>query len=134
MDTQILEDIADATNLPADEGYRLSPQQHRLWLLQQVEDGTTLRAQCVLLINGKLDTAILKAAVDTVVRRHSILRTCFRFAPELKMIEVGDDCVCWNADQDLSAEEPERQKIAAVCYALIGALLYAMGWIPGAID
>ena len=111
MDTQILEDIADATNLPADEGYRLSPQQHRLWLLQQVEDGTTLRAQCVLLINGKLDTAILKAAVDTVVRRHSILRTCFRFAPELKMIEVGDDCVCWNADQDLSAEEPERQKI-----------------------
>src|SRR5215216_7651052 len=115
MDTQVLEHIADTTNLPAAEGYRLSPQQNRLWSLQQVEGGATFRAQCVLLIDGKLDTAILKAAVETVVRNHSILGTSFRFVPEakvpLQVIEGGDDRVCWNADQDLSAEEPGQQKI-----------------------
>lgn len=115
MDTQILEYIADTINLPASEGYPLSPQQNRLWSLQQLEDGATFRAQCVFLINGKLDTAILKAAVETVVRRHSILRTSYRFVPEagvpLQILESSDNCVCWNADRDLSAEEPGRQKI-----------------------
>ena len=60
MDTQVLEHIADTSSLPGGEGYRLSPQQNRLWSLQQVGNGATFRAQCVLLIEGQLDAAILR--------------------------------------------------------------------------
>jgi hypothetical protein len=43
------------------EGFRLSPQQKRLWLLQQ--DSLAYRAQCAIQIKGKLNAEILKEAL-----------------------------------------------------------------------
>jgi amino acid adenylation domain-containing protein/non-ribosomal peptide synthase protein (TIGR01720 family) len=59
------------------EGYRLSPQQAHLWLLQQ--DGRSLpyEAYCAVLIEGQLRAALLQTALAQVIQRHEILRTTF---------------------------------------------------------
>src|SRR6266849_5179029 len=57
-------------------GYRLSPQQRRLWALQR--RGTAYCAQAALLIEGKLESAVLHRALHSTVARHEILRTSFR--------------------------------------------------------
>src|SRR5688500_2974686 len=64
------------------EGYQLSPQQERLWLLQQ--DCSAFRAQCVVMLEGRLDATALDDALQTVVERHEILRTVFCGLPEMK--------------------------------------------------
>jgi hypothetical protein len=59
------------------QGYRLSPQQKHLWLLQQ--DGRLPdRISCVVKIEGVLETGFLKQALDHVVAQHEILRTTFQ--------------------------------------------------------
>src|ERR1043165_4411702 len=58
------------------EGYRLSPQQQRLWL-SLAEAPAAARTQCTLLINGPLDAPRLRQGLERLVARHEILRTCF---------------------------------------------------------
>lgn len=57
------------------QGFELSPQQKRLWLLQQ--DSQSYCAQCAILIEGNLKVEVLKAALQKVVNRNEILRTTF---------------------------------------------------------
>ena len=64
------------------EGYRLSPQQRRVWLLQG--NSSTLRAQCALRIEGRLRTDALKRALNSVINRHPILRTRLCRPPGIK--------------------------------------------------
>jgi amino acid adenylation domain-containing protein len=59
------------------QGYRLSSQQKRLWLLQQAVDSLAFRAQCAILIEGRLDVAVLTEALKRLIARHHILRTTF---------------------------------------------------------
>ena len=58
-------------------GFRLSPQQRRLWSLQQANEKMPRRAHVVVLIEGPLNTLALESAVREVVERHEILRTRF---------------------------------------------------------
>ena len=58
-------------------GFRLSPQQRRLWSLQQANQKMPRRAHVVVLIEGPLNTLALERAVREVVERHEILRTSF---------------------------------------------------------
>jgi NRPS condensation-like uncharacterized protein len=58
-------------------GFRLSPQQRRLWSLQQANQKMPRRAHLVVLIEGPLNTLALERAVREVVERHEILRTRF---------------------------------------------------------
>lgn len=60
------------------EGYRLSPQQRRLWLRRS---GAAYRAQCALLIEGDLEEQTLREALQAVVGRHQSLRTVFSQLP-----------------------------------------------------
>ncbi|RUR75333.1 non-ribosomal peptide synthetase [Chlorogloeopsis fritschii PCC 9212] len=57
------------------QGFQLSPQQKRLWLLQQ--NNSVYRACCAILITGNLQVNILKNALQKVVDRNEILRTKF---------------------------------------------------------
>ncbi|MGH2508730.1 MAG: condensation domain-containing protein, partial [Ktedonobacteraceae bacterium] len=66
----------------ASHGFRLSPQQQRLWILQQ--EGRTQYAQCALLIEGNLDKQRLNRALQVCVARHEILRTTFQQVPLLE--------------------------------------------------
>jgi len=72
------------------EGFRLSPQQQRLWLLQQenARSGARTnpyRAQCALLIEGDLKPEVLQAALQCLVNQQEILRTGFYRQPGIKI-------------------------------------------------
>jgi amino acid adenylation domain-containing protein len=60
------------------QGFRLSPQQRRLWWLQQAVDGAACRVQAVLRIEGGLDADRLWSAVRQVVAGTEVLRTRFQ--------------------------------------------------------
>ncbi|MEP0752181.1 amino acid adenylation domain-containing protein [Trichocoleus sp. Lan] len=71
-------------------GFRLSPQQNYLWLLQQ--DSAAYCAQCAILIEGNLKTRALKEAIQKIINRHEILRTSFHREPGIKIpIQVISD-------------------------------------------
>jgi amino acid adenylation domain-containing protein/thioester reductase-like protein len=63
-------------------GFRLSPQQKRVWHLQK--DSLVYRAQAVLSIEGNLKSDVLKLALEQVINRHEILRTSFIKPPGIK--------------------------------------------------
>ncbi|MBD2355222.1 amino acid adenylation domain-containing protein [Tolypothrix sp. FACHB-123] len=64
------------------EGFQLSPQQKRLWLLQQ--DSQIYVSQVAILLTGIVDIEVLQAATHKVVNRHEILRTSFHRRPGIK--------------------------------------------------
>lgn len=71
-------------------GYRLSPQQARLWTL--VQEGTAHPACCAVTIDGPLDAEAAREALDRIVQRHEILRTTFHRSPGVKTpIQVIND-------------------------------------------
>src|SRR5829696_5632446 len=57
------------------KGFRLSPQQRRLWQAQR--DGVYV-AQCAFLVDGELGESALDEAFRGAIHRHEILRTAFR--------------------------------------------------------
>jgi amino acid adenylation domain-containing protein len=74
------------------EGFRLSPQQKYLWLLQQEDPGQPYCTQCTVLIEGNLDTKILATALRNVFARHEILRTTFICLPGMSIpVQVISD-------------------------------------------
>ncbi len=74
------------------EGFRLSPQQKHLWLLQQEDSGQPYCTQCAVLIEGNLDPKILAAALRNVFARHEILRTTFVCLPGMSIpVQVISD-------------------------------------------
>ncbi len=73
------------------QGFQLSPEQHRLWMLQQ-RDGTFYYVECTLLIEGVLDPAILNAALRQLEDRYEILRTTIHFLSDTRTpIQVIED-------------------------------------------
>ena len=73
-------------------GFRLSPQQRRLWSLQQANQKMPRRAHLVVLIEGALNTFALERAVREVVERHEILRTRFHRLDGLELpVQIIDD-------------------------------------------
>jgi len=60
------------------EGFRLSPQQKHLWLLQRSTSIQNYRAHCAIVIQGSLDLKILELAIQKVVERNEILCTNFK--------------------------------------------------------
>jgi amino acid adenylation domain-containing protein len=87
-----------------ESGFRLSPQQRRLWTLR--EQGEAV-AQSVLLLDGLLEVLRLERALQGLVNRHEILRTTFHRLPGMKVpvqrvspagemrlrtLEVGGEC------------------------------------------
>ncbi|MBD2002952.1 MULTISPECIES: non-ribosomal peptide synthetase [Cyanophyceae] len=88
-------------------GFRLSPQQKRLWLLQQDS-----AAYCALLLEGNLKVDVLKTALEQVVNQHEILRTTFHRLPGMKIpvMVVADSSVPLWQEIDLSDQEPQQQE------------------------
>ncbi len=61
-------------------GYRLSPQQQRLWHLQDTHRGA-FWTRCAVKIAGRIDLDGLEKAICRVVDEHEILRTTFTVLP-----------------------------------------------------
>ena len=64
------------------EGFRLAPQQKRLWRLQK--DSQAYYAQCAILIEGDIESGALEEALKKVMRKHEILRTTLDWFPGLE--------------------------------------------------
>ncbi|HET9277763.1 MAG TPA: condensation domain-containing protein, partial [Flavitalea sp.] len=56
----------------------LSFSQERLWFIDQLEGSVQYHLPAVLRLKGKLNTAALDFAFQTIVNRHEVLRTVFR--------------------------------------------------------
>src|SRR5215217_5457743 len=68
------------------EGFRLSPQQRRLWKLQDATPGVRVfSSQLVLLLEGELRSDALRQALEKVCARHESLRMIFRRLPGVVM-------------------------------------------------
>jgi amino acid adenylation domain-containing protein len=65
------------------QGFRLSPQQKRLWLLRQ--GGQAYVAQCAIRLEGDIQADVLKQALASVVERQEILRTTFHRQPGMRI-------------------------------------------------
>ncbi len=74
------------------EGFELSPQQRRIWRLQQREEGS-FRAQAAFRLEGALDRDVLRRSLREVVARHEILRTTYRRLPgmDLPIQVIGEE-------------------------------------------
>jgi amino acid adenylation domain-containing protein/non-ribosomal peptide synthase protein (TIGR01720 family) len=96
-------------------GFRLSSQQKKLWLLQQ--ENSVYVAQNALLIEGKLNKKALQAALQKVVNRHEILRTSFRKLAGLKLpvMVVEDSCIFSWTEIDLSNCDSKEVTIELTC-------------------
>jgi amino acid adenylation domain-containing protein len=66
------------------QGYRLSPQQRRLWSLLQ-GDAAACGARCAIEIDGPLDVERLDRALSGVAARHESLRTRFDRLPGMPL-------------------------------------------------
>ncbi|MDF0552701.1 non-ribosomal peptide synthetase [Kamptonema sp. UHCC 0994] len=74
------------------EGFRISPQQKRLLLLQK--ESCAYRAQSAILLEGSLNIAVLKTALEKVVNLHEIFRTIFHKRPGIKIpLQVVTECI-----------------------------------------
>ncbi|MEH2243333.1 amino acid adenylation domain-containing protein [Nostoc sp.] len=60
------------------EGFRISPQQKHLWMLQPSKFSQPFRANVAILVEGNIKTEVLKIAVQDTISKHEILRTNFR--------------------------------------------------------
>ena len=95
------------------EGFRLSPQQRRLWSLCDRDGDATYRVLCAVSIAGPLDTATLKSSVEAVVARHEILRTTFQnlisSGVPVQVINDRHPAVKWELELNLNGV-PEREQ------------------------
>src|SRR5918994_2362216 len=84
------------------EGFRISPQQKRLWMLQQSASNEPYRATFAVKIAGHLNLKVLEAALGNLVSNYEILRTNFQclqgMALPLQIINdrSGPTIVCHN--------------------------------------
>ena len=94
------------------EGYRLSPQQEDLWQLQQSQSSNTYRVQCADTVQGEIDAAALRAAVQDSVERCEILRTRFRLLPGMSvpLQQVMDGGTTHYEEFDFSGLTPQRRQ------------------------
>ena len=95
------------------EGFRLSPQQKRLWVLQQAEGFRPRRASCAVTIRGALDAGKLERAIRTVIAGHEILRTSFPLLPGMSVpVQViGEDVTFSLRRHDLTAVPVDAQAL-----------------------
>ncbi len=93
------------------EGFRVSPQQSRLWLLQQSGGSAPFIAQCSVAIEGALSTTALQAAIYQVIARHEILRTTFCVLPSMTipLQAVSDFARVDFSELDFSSLPSDRQ-------------------------
>jgi amino acid adenylation domain-containing protein/non-ribosomal peptide synthase protein (TIGR01720 family)/FkbM family methyltransferase len=95
------------------EGFRLSPQQERLWTLQQAGGGDApYRALSVVIVEGPLRADVLGDALAAVVRRHEILRTGFQRLPgmSLPVQVIADEGEARFESQDLTGLDARAQE------------------------
>lgn len=88
----------------------LSLTQERLWVLDQIYDGSAMYNNIYAIrFKGKLDTAAMAASLTAISGRHDVLRTCFPSVDGEPWQRILPPEPIWLHQEDLSAlPEPER--------------------------
>ncbi|PSB01759.1 non-ribosomal peptide synthetase [Merismopedia glauca CCAP 1448/3] len=95
------------------EGFRLSPQQKHLWLLQNNEKFYC--AQIAVSINGNLDLDVLKTAIEKAIAKHDILRTKFICPRGVKVpLQIIEEQIAlnWNKIDLAGIDHTEIERLA----------------------
>ena len=102
----------------------LSSSQQRLWFLDQMEEArAAYNIPLALRLGGRLDLDALRAALDGIVARHEVLRTCFEAGSDgLPRQRVLPPCpapvtivdLCGRDDAEAAAAEQTRFEAARV--------------------
>src|SRR5262249_13001274 len=86
-----------------DQARPLSLAQERLWFLDQLETGKPFYiVPLALQLRGQLDIAALRTAINGIVRRHEVLRTCFPAVEGRPSQRIAPDLTIALPVQDLS--------------------------------
>ncbi|KUJ69435.1 non-ribosomal peptide synthetase [Streptomyces albus subsp. albus] len=89
---------------PAETEFPLSVAQQGIWFLEQLRPHNPAYViPAAARIRGRLDTAVLRAAVNEIVRRHEALRTTFRLRDGSPVQVVGRELVLEVPETDLRA-------------------------------
>ena len=67
------------------EGFRLLPQQERVWALQEQDGAGSYRTRGAIRLEGETDVTRVRRALERLAARHEILRTTFRRLPGMEM-------------------------------------------------
>lgn len=94
------------------EGFRLSPQQEHLWLLQKIDESEAYRSNSSILIQGHVEINNLELALQNVVNRHEILRTCFPCLAgmNLPVQVITNEKFIFEKQHNLSNLNPQQQE------------------------
>jgi amino acid adenylation domain-containing protein/FkbM family methyltransferase len=101
----------------AAQGFRLSPQQRRMWAERQRHGGGWQKTMVAVTVDGDIDTAALKSAVDDLVARYEILRTRL-LAPagsRQPLQVIGEPSVDWADGGEQGGEEVETAMARTWC-------------------
>jgi amino acid adenylation domain-containing protein len=84
--------------MPLDQasGYRLSPQQRRIWELQQ--DGSIYNTFSVVELRGRVESSRLQSSLAAIVERHQIFQSVFFRPPGLRVprqVVVPNPRISW---------------------------------------
>ena len=107
------------------EGFRLSPQQKRLWFLQQ--DSVAYRVQAAIRIEGNVKVEILKQTLEQVVNRHEALRTTFHRQPGIKIpiqVIAESGTISWNIVNLTGLNQKDQLEKIEQLFQEQGCLIY----------
>ncbi len=96
------------------EGFRLSPQQRRLWRRMCSDGGNAFRARMVVAIDGPFDRPRVSRALGELVEKFEVLRTEFRLLPGVSMpVQVIAEPVGPTIEEGIEPAEWLPQEIGA---------------------
>jgi amino acid adenylation domain-containing protein/FkbM family methyltransferase len=100
-------------------GFRLSPQQRHLWMLQHEHAKMPEHAYCLIDVEGNLKPEVLRQAVELVARRHDALRLTFERLPGMTtpLQVVTERAVAWS-----TVDEVDQQHGQDTLHASLSAL------------
>jgi amino acid adenylation domain-containing protein len=94
------------------QGFRISPQQRNLWLLQESNPEQSYGVMTAVLLEGEIQPRVFEKALSALVQRHEILRTTFKRPQGVKtpfQVVIDDAHLSWQAI-DLSHLDPAHQE------------------------
>jgi len=94
---------------PRDRPVPLSLQQQRVWFFEQLAPGNlAYTTAATVSLHGEVDTGVLRAALDEIVRRHEVLRTAFVTADGVAMQQLVTGVTAPLRVLDVPAEQAEK--------------------------
>ncbi|KAA1243793.1 non-ribosomal peptide synthetase [Aquimarina sp. RZ0] len=106
------ENYISIPSTPKQEYYPLTPAQHRIWVLSQLEGGNiAYNMPGVVALKGELDVNMLRSAFDLLIDKHEILRTCFNLNGDGELSQCIADKELLNFDITLLDFQDKTKKI-----------------------